>query len=77
MLKLADSKEAKVGDQVIAMGSHRLLAEPVTYGIIRKQQRNSDKEFGYIKTNTRIYPGNSGGPLINLVYKHILNSHAH
>lgn len=87
VLKLADSKVAKIGDQVIAMGSSRVLEEPVTYGIISNthsrvsdeniinaQQRNRDKCFGYIETDTRTCQGNSGGPLINLVYQHFFET---
>jgi len=46
------------GQQVYAIGSPINLRDTVSAGVV------SGFEKGYIKTDAKIYPGNSGGPLI-------------
>lgn len=47
------------GDPVYAVGNPLKLRNSVTAGIV------SGYTGAYIKTNAQIYPGNSGGPLVN------------
>ena len=47
------------GDPVFAVGSPSGLQNSVTSGIF------SGLQSGFLQTNAQIYPGNSGGPLIN------------
>lgn len=47
------------GDPLYAIGSPVKLKNSVTSGVF------SGFEQGFIQTDTRIYPGNSGGPLVN------------
>lgn len=68
VIKLADSKEAKAGEIVIALGSPLSLSNSVTFGIISNTQRRLENmPFSYIQTDAAITTGNSGGPLVNLV----------
>ena len=71
--KLGDSRQAEVGDFVVAVGSPFGLSHSVSYGIISALNRH-DLELGpqgvkyqdFIQTDAAINPGNSGGPLMNL-----------
>ncbi len=74
-LELADSKNLKVGQRVIAIGnSLGLYQNTVTSGIISGIGRSitagsaqgSEELEGVIQTDTAINPGNSGGPLLNV-----------
>ncbi len=47
-----------MGQQVYAIGSPLQLNNSVTSGVI------SNFRGDYIQTNSEIYPGNSGGPLV-------------
>ena len=68
---LGDSKEAEVGDDVVAIGNALALpgGPTVTRGIISAVDRSIGTEDGtlegLIQTDTAINPGNSGGPLVN------------
>lgn len=70
ILKLAKSKEAEVGEWVLAIGSPLGLDSTVTLGIISAKDRPmqiGDREYpSLIQTDAAINRGNSGGPLINL-----------
>lgn len=57
-LKPADPKKFPFGETVYAIGNPIELRNSVAKGII------SGFEGNFIKTDTKIYPGNSGGPLI-------------
>ncbi len=68
-LPLADSRELKVGDFVIAIGNPFGLSQTVTSGIVSALGRNGLGIQGYedfIQTDASINPGNSGGALIDL-----------
>jgi serine protease Do len=68
-VKFADSKTARVGDWVVAIGNPLGLGSTVTAGIISAVQRNLGQGGAYdryIQTDTAINRGNSGGPLFDL-----------
>jgi 2-alkenal reductase len=76
-LKLGDSDQVRVGQQVIAMGNPFGLSGTMTMGIISAKGRTLDSmrqsqgggffsSGDIIQTDASINPGNSGGPLINL-----------
>jgi S1-C subfamily serine protease len=69
-LRLGDSDQVKVGDQVVAIGNPFGLARTVTAGIVSALQRQitSPNQFTIdhvIQTDAAINHGNSGGPLID------------
>jgi serine protease Do len=57
-LEAADADSVTLGQQVYAIGSPLQLKNSVTSGVI------SNFRGQYIQTNSAIYPGNSGGPLV-------------
>jgi hypothetical protein len=57
-LEVADAGSVTLGQQVYAIGSPLQLKNSVTSGVI------SNFRGQYIQTNSEIYPGNSGGPLV-------------
>lgn len=57
-LKPADPRGIPPGEPVYAIGNPAMLRNSVSKGII------AGLEGGFIKTDAKIYPGNSGGPLI-------------
>ncbi len=69
---LGDSTSVRAGDQVIAIGSpYGELTNSVTTGTVNAVDRELDTGEGYALPNllqhdASIYPGNSGGPLVNL-----------
>ena len=70
-LKIGKSKELKVGEWVVAIGSPFQLRLSVTSGIVSAKGRSipngSDSTYvPFIQTDVAINPGNSGGPLFNL-----------
>lgn len=76
-LQWGDSRKARVGDWLIAIGNPFGLGSTVTTGIvstiardIQTQGRNggpsADIIDGYIQTDASINVGNSGGPMINI-----------
>lgn len=76
--KFGDSSNIKVGDIVLAMGSPAGLSQSVTQGIVANTEmiapggamRLDGEAVGelvrWIGHDAVIYPGNSGGPLVNL-----------
>ncbi|MEE0930655.1 MAG: trypsin-like peptidase domain-containing protein [Acutalibacteraceae bacterium] len=65
----ADSKQLKVGQDVVAIGSPggASYSHSITRGIISALDRTlSGSAVSYIQTDAAINPGNSGGPLANL-----------
>jgi len=68
-IPLADSRQIKVGDFVLAIGNPFGLGQTVTTGIVSALGRNGLGIQGYedfIQTDASINPGNSGGALIDL-----------
>ncbi len=73
--KIGNSKNMKVGDWVIAIGSPFGLEQSVTAGIISATGRTFEDGSGpgrgsylndYLQTDASINRGNSGGPLVNM-----------
>lgn len=69
VVELGDSRAARVGEWVLAIGSPFGLARTVTAGIV--SQTNRDTELSrvfqrFIQTDAAINRGNSGGPLVNM-----------
>ncbi len=67
-LKIAKSRDVKVGDYVIAVGNPYGLSSTVTTGIVSalgRDQSRGDNYADYIQTDASINPGNSGGALVN------------
>lgn len=66
ILPWGSSRELKVGDTVWSMGNPYGLFFTVAQGIISHKLRPVDNQGNfYLQTTTQIYPGNSGGPLLN------------
>ena len=68
---LAEGRDVKVGQWVLAIGSPFSLDFSVTAGIVSALGRSLPTETGdnyvpFIQTDVAINPGNSGGPLFNL-----------
>lgn len=65
----ADSTKLRVGELVFAIGHPWGQRGVVTAGIVsalsKVQIRNSNRQLEYIKSDVRLAPGNSGGPLLN------------
>ncbi|XP_038717292.1 uncharacterized protein LOC120010585 [Tripterygium wilfordii] len=78
--KLGSSSKLRTGDWVLAMGSPHSLQNTVTAGIVSCADRKSSdlahlgighlgigrQQREYIQTDCATYPGNSGGPLVNI-----------
>jgi serine protease Do len=78
--QFGDSDRLRVGDHVLAMGSPRALAQSVTRGIVSNRELTLSRVFAafrldgeevgslvkWIGHDAQIFPGNSGGPLVNL-----------
>jgi S1-C subfamily serine protease len=69
VLHYADTREAQVGDLVMALGNPFGVGQTVTSGIISATARTdvgiSDYSF-FIQTDAAVNPGNSGGALVNM-----------
>ena len=69
-VRLGNSGDVHVGDQVVAIGNPFALDRTVTEGIVSALQRQIKAPNGFpidnvIQTDAAINPGNSGGPLID------------
>jgi serine protease Do len=68
-IPVADSARLRVGELVFAIGNPWGQRGVVTAGIVsalsKVKMRNSNRQLEYIKSDVRLAPGNSGGPLIN------------
>lgn len=67
-LHLGNSKDLKVGEWVLAIGSPFGFDNSVTAGIVSAKGRNlpTDNYVPFIQTDVAINPGNSGGPLFDM-----------
>jgi serine protease Do len=67
-VRWGNSKEARVGDWVLAIGNPFALGGTVTAGIISALHRNINNGLydRYIQTDAAINRGNSGGPMFDL-----------
>jgi serine protease Do len=67
-VKLGSSRDAKVGEWVVAIGSPYGFENSVTAGIVSAKSRSlPDATYvPFIQTDVAVNPGNSGGPLFNL-----------
>jgi serine protease Do len=68
-VKFGDSKDARVGDWVVAIGNPFGLGGTVTSGIVSAVLRNVGQGGAYdryIQTDAAINRGNSGGPLFDM-----------
>ena len=67
-VKFGDSRQARVGDWVIAIGNPFGLGGTVTSGIVSSVLRNagSGAYDRYLQTDASINRGNSGGPLFDM-----------
>jgi serine protease Do len=68
VVKIGSSREAKVGEWVVAIGSPYGFENSVTAGIVSAKSRSlPDATYvPFIQTDVAVNPGNSGGPLFNL-----------
>jgi S1-C subfamily serine protease len=68
-LRMGDSDKLEVGDFVLAIGNPYQIGQTVTSGIISGLHRTNvgiEEYEDFIQTDAAIYPGNSGGALVNL-----------
>ncbi|HSN19372.1 MAG TPA: DegQ family serine endoprotease [Usitatibacter sp.] len=67
-VKLGNSRDTKVGEWVVAIGSPYGFENSVTAGIVSAKSRSlPDATYvPFIQTDVAVNPGNSGGPLFNL-----------
>jgi S1-C subfamily serine protease len=68
-IPLGDSDEVKVGDFVLAIGNPFPIGRTVSSGIVGGLHRHNlglEKYEDFIQTEAAIYPGYSGGALINM-----------
>lgn len=66
---MGKSKDLRVGELVMAVGSPFGLSQTVTTGIVSATERNSvgiNEYEAFIQTDAAINPGNSGGPLTDM-----------
>jgi S1-C subfamily serine protease len=66
---IGNSDRVEVGDFVLAVGNPFMIGQTVTSGIVSGLNRNNvglEEIENFIQTDAAIYPGNSGGALINL-----------
>jgi S1-C subfamily serine protease len=68
-IAMGDSDRLEVGDFVLAIGNPLQLGQTVTSGIVSGLHRSNVGIVRYedfVQTDAAIYPGNSGGALVNL-----------
>ncbi|MEX0963602.1 MAG: trypsin-like peptidase domain-containing protein [Pseudohongiellaceae bacterium] len=64
-IQIGDEHALEVGDVVFAIGYPRNIGQSVSQGIISALTEESENSPAIIQTDAAIYPGNSGGALIN------------
>jgi S1-C subfamily serine protease len=68
-IPIGNSDRLEVGDFVLAIGNPFVVGQTVTSGIVSALHRNKlgiEEYEDFIQTDAAIYPGNSGGALVNL-----------
>jgi len=67
-VKLGNTKDVKVGEWVVAIGSPYGFENTVTSGIVSAKARTLPDEtyVPFLQTDVAVNPGNSGGPLFNM-----------
>jgi S1-C subfamily serine protease len=68
-ISFADSRALEVGDFVLAIGYPANIGQSVTSGIVSGLHRSNvgiEQFENFIQTDAAVYPGNSGGALVNL-----------
>jgi serine protease Do/serine protease DegQ len=68
-IQFGDSTALEVGETVLAIGNPLLLGQTVTSGIVSGLHRSHvgmERYEDFIQTDAAIYPGNSGGALVNV-----------
>ena len=68
-IPVGNSDPLEAGDFVLAIGNPFQIGQTVTSGIISGLHRNNvgiEQHEDFIQTDAAIYPGNSGGALVNL-----------
>ena len=68
-IPFGDSSQLEVGDIVLAIGYPANLAQSVTSGIVGGLHRTNigiEQHENFIQTDAAVYPGNSGGALVNI-----------
>jgi serine protease DegQ len=68
-IPIGNSDRLEVGDFVLAIGNPFVIGQTVTSGIVSALHRNRlgiEQYEDFIQTDAAIYPGNSGGALVNL-----------
>jgi S1-C subfamily serine protease len=68
-IPFGDSRQLEVGDFVLAIGYPAGIGQSVTSGIVSGLHRTNvgiEQFENFIQTDAAIYPGNSGGALVNL-----------
>ncbi len=68
-IPMGNSDRLEVGDFVLAIGNPFVVGQTVTSGIVSALHRNKlgiEEYEDFIQTDAAIYPGNSGGALVNL-----------
>jgi S1-C subfamily serine protease len=68
-IAIGNSDRLEVGDFVLAIGNPFMIGQTVTSGIVSALHRNKlgiEPYEDFIQTDAAIYPGNSGGALVNL-----------
>jgi Do/DeqQ family serine protease len=68
-IPIGNSDQVEVGDFVLAIGNPFLIGQTVTSGIVSGLNRTNvglEQYENFIQTDAAIYPGNSGGALVNL-----------
>lgn len=69
VISMADSKNVKVGDVVLAVGNPFGVGQTVTEGIVSAKDRGNmgiEDYEDFIQTDAAINPGNSGGALVDI-----------
>jgi S1-C subfamily serine protease len=68
-IPFGDSSKVEVGDIVLAIGYPANMAQSVTSGIVGGLHRTNigiEQHENFIQTDAAVYPGNSGGALVNV-----------